>query len=61
MFPELKYLACFKSKLQSIPFEMNVEHLTITCECPKDLLQEAIVLNKARVIQHEGQGSPLVQ
>jgi hypothetical protein len=49
-FPDLTRLAKFRFMLKESRLEMNVRHLTITCDCSTETIQEAISGYDAKVL-----------
>jgi hypothetical protein len=58
-FPDLVQLARFRTILNGVPFEMNMQSLTITCHCNDELLKEATLFYRARVVAQGQQNGRL--
>lgn len=49
-FPDLTQLAKFRFMLKEAYLEMNVQKLTISCDCSPDMVNEAVTYYGARVL-----------
>ena len=49
-FPDLSQLAKFRFTLKEAYLEMNVQNLTISCDCSTNMINEAVIHYGAKVL-----------